>query len=62
MPSLPPILRSVSTTSKWWSWSRSIAALPFGASSTVVSRFRQAADQSTPECIVIVRYQNSSHG
>ncbi len=32
-PSLPPIFRSLSTTSKYASCSRAIAALPFGASS-----------------------------
>ncbi len=34
MPSLPPIFRSLRTTSKGPSWSRSMAAVPFGASST----------------------------
>ena len=62
MPSLPPILRSLSTTSKWWSLQPLDRGVAVGGFIDVVSRLGEAADQTPPERIVIVRYQNSSHG
>ncbi len=60
-PVLPPIFRSLTTTSKKPSCSFSMAALPFGASSTSWPGFGQRLRESAAERVVIVGDQNASH-
>ena len=61
MPSAPPMRRSVSTTSNWLSCSRSMATVPFGASSTSWPALVSARTRPLRKRIVIVDNQNASH-